>query len=189
MENKIKTLRKEKGLTQQELADEIGVTKRTIIAWENGERDIKPKKAQQLADEFGVSVAFLLGYNDDVEESEFSAWLTKIDNLLKKNPELNEVIKLYEERLIKEGRFVFSVYGGDNDALKLLLSDYLQEYGKLEEYTESELEKIETETYLALATLPMEWRYLFAQFLCLVADDKELVSNLISSLYEKNNRV
>ncbi len=62
--NRLKELRKEKGLTQQGLADIVGVTKRTIIAWENGERDIKSDKAQTLADYFGVTVAYLLGYSD-----------------------------------------------------------------------------------------------------------------------------
>ena len=34
---------------------------------ENGENQIKPEKAQQLADYFGVSVGYLLGYIDDSE--------------------------------------------------------------------------------------------------------------------------
>lgn len=65
--NRLKELRQEKKLTQQELANEIGVTKRTYIYWEKGERQIKPEKAQQLADYFGVSVGYLLGYIDDSE--------------------------------------------------------------------------------------------------------------------------
>lgn len=63
--NRLKELRKEKGLTQQGLADEIGITKRTYIYWEQGERQIKPDKAEKLADCFGVSVGYLLGYDDN----------------------------------------------------------------------------------------------------------------------------
>ncbi len=63
--NRLKELRQEKKLTQQELANEIGVTKRTYIYWEKGERQIKPEKAQQLADYFGVSVGYLLGYEPE----------------------------------------------------------------------------------------------------------------------------
>ena len=62
--NRLKELRKQKGLTQQELADEISVSKITILRWENEERQIKTEKAQQLADYFGVSVGYLLGYSD-----------------------------------------------------------------------------------------------------------------------------
>lgn len=63
--NRLKILRKEKKLTQDELAHEIGVSKITILRWENGERQIKPEKAKQLADFFGVSVGYLLGYTND----------------------------------------------------------------------------------------------------------------------------
>lgn len=63
--NRLKELRKEKSLTQQGLADEIGITKRTYIYWEQGERQIKPDKAQQLADYFKVSVGYLLGYTNN----------------------------------------------------------------------------------------------------------------------------
>ena len=64
--NKIKQLRKEKELTQKELAEETDISYRTLQRWENGETDIKPEKAQQLADFFGVSVGYLLGYSEKV---------------------------------------------------------------------------------------------------------------------------
>ena len=62
---RLKELRKSHKLTQQQLADIIGVTKRTIIAWEKGERDIKKEKAEQLAKYFNVSVGYILGYIDN----------------------------------------------------------------------------------------------------------------------------
>lgn len=60
--NRLKILRKEKSLSQQALAKEIGVSYRTLQNWENGVNTIKPDKAQKLADYFGVSVGYLLGY-------------------------------------------------------------------------------------------------------------------------------
>ena len=65
--NRLKELRKQKGLTQQGLADKISVSKITVLRWENEERQIKPEKAQQLADFFGVSVGYLLGYSDNLD--------------------------------------------------------------------------------------------------------------------------
>ena len=62
--NRLKELRQEKKLSQKELAENIGVHYRTLQNWENGESQIKPEKAQQLADYFGVSVGYLLGYNE-----------------------------------------------------------------------------------------------------------------------------
>lgn len=51
-------------MTQDDLGKEIGVSKLTISRWENGERIPKSDKAQQLADFFGVDVAYLLGYKE-----------------------------------------------------------------------------------------------------------------------------
>ena len=85
--NRLKELRKQKGLTQQGLADEISVSKITVLRWENEERQIKPEKAQQLADFFGVSVGYLLGFSNDVEKHPFE-W-----------DEISEISKPY---LVKE---------------------------------------------------------------------------------------
>ena len=65
--NRLKELRQNKKLSQKELAKDIGVHYRTLQNWENGESQIKPEKAQQLADFFGVNVGYLLGYVDDSE--------------------------------------------------------------------------------------------------------------------------
>ena len=63
--NNLKKLRKDKGLTQQELSQEMETTKLTISNWENEKHTIKADKAQQLADYFGVSVGYLLGYSNN----------------------------------------------------------------------------------------------------------------------------
>ena len=67
--NRLKELRKEKKLSQKEMADTFQVSKRTVLYWESGEKQIKPNKAQLLADYFRVSVGYLLGYSDDNREA------------------------------------------------------------------------------------------------------------------------
>lgn len=67
--NRLKQLRKEKGLTQQDLSEAIAAPARSIQRWENGESQIKPDKAQQLADHFGVSVGYLLGYEPESKQA------------------------------------------------------------------------------------------------------------------------
>ncbi|HFI0786313.1 TPA: helix-turn-helix domain-containing protein [Streptococcus suis] len=72
--NKLKELRKERNLTQKELSVETGIPYRTIQRWEHGETTIKQDKAQELADYFGVSVGYLLGFTDwseTFQEKEF----------------------------------------------------------------------------------------------------------------------
>ncbi|HEL2217358.1 helix-turn-helix transcriptional regulator [Streptococcus suis] len=70
--NRLKSLRLTEGLSQVEfynkvIKDELGlnVTLRTYQNWEKPENEIKSKPAQMLADHFGVSVGYLLGYDTD----------------------------------------------------------------------------------------------------------------------------
>ncbi|MCB2832761.1 helix-turn-helix domain-containing protein [Streptococcus dysgalactiae subsp. dysgalactiae] len=70
--NRLKELRKEKKLTQEELAGKIGVSKITILRWENEKHVIKSDKAQSLADYFGVSVPYLLDFEQRIiNDNEF----------------------------------------------------------------------------------------------------------------------
>ena len=91
--NRLKELRKEKKLTQKELAEEIGISKRTLAYWENGESQIKPEKAEKLANFFGVSIAHLLGYEDDDFKNETDIKVAVLDEALEK---LREIMVLAE---------------------------------------------------------------------------------------------
>jgi transcriptional regulator with XRE-family HTH domain len=53
--------RKEKGFTQQELADKLKVTQRVITYWEREPVALRPEQLSQLADALGVTADFLLG--------------------------------------------------------------------------------------------------------------------------------
>lgn len=77
IKNRLKALRNEKGLTQDELVSELNnklgdskkaISKMTISNWENNKHSIKQDKAELLADFFGVSVSYLLGYEDPKAE-------------------------------------------------------------------------------------------------------------------------
>lgn len=80
--NRLKELRKAKKLTQQELAEKTDIPYRTLQLWENGESQIKPDKAQKLADFFGVSIAHLLGYDDNDFEKQIR--IDTLNNLIYK---------------------------------------------------------------------------------------------------------
>ena len=66
--NRLKELRKRDKITQVAFAKDNGIPLRTLQSWENGESQIKQEKAKQLADIFGVSVGYLLGYDEVPKE-------------------------------------------------------------------------------------------------------------------------
>ena len=57
-------LRKEKGISQQALAKEIGVTQKVVDFWEKGINEPKASYIVKLAMFFGVSADYLLGIED-----------------------------------------------------------------------------------------------------------------------------
>ena len=63
--NRLREMRQKKGDTQEVVAKAMGVTRRGYQKWEKEESQIKSDKAQQLADYFGVSVGYLLGFTDN----------------------------------------------------------------------------------------------------------------------------
>ena len=64
-QNRIKELRKQARLSQQTLADQIGVFRNTISNWETGYSQISLENAKKVAEYFGVTIDYLLGSESD----------------------------------------------------------------------------------------------------------------------------
>ena len=64
-QNRIKELRKQSRLSQQALADQIGVFRNTISNWETGYSQISLENAKKVAKYFGVTIDYLLGSESD----------------------------------------------------------------------------------------------------------------------------
>ena len=62
---KLIQFRKNSGLSQEELAEDVGVTRQTISNWELNETAPDLKQAQKLSEIFNISLDELVG-NDDV---------------------------------------------------------------------------------------------------------------------------
>lgn len=62
--NRINELRKERGLSQQALAKQIGVSQKAIDYWERNVNEPKASYIVLLADFFGVSADYLLCRTD-----------------------------------------------------------------------------------------------------------------------------
>ncbi|WP_054839947.1 helix-turn-helix domain-containing protein [Thermococcus sp. JCM 11816] len=66
MKNRLRELREERGgLTQEELAKALGVTRQTIIAIEKGKYDPSLKLAFKIARFFGLNIEDIFIYEGD----------------------------------------------------------------------------------------------------------------------------
>lgn len=105
MAKRIKSLRQEKGLTLEQVADVVGVGKSTVRKWETGMiANMRRDKIADLAKALGTTPAYLMGWAEDDAKKEPSP----------SEPELTEGEKLMLElfRQIPENR--------QNEALDLL---------------------------------------------------------------------
>ena len=104
---RIKELRREKGLLQDDLAKEIGVSKGTVSVWERDGRKPEYDTLQQLCEYFQVNLGYLLG--EDVDralvlptEDELSKWQEEdnqqivvgfVRRFLKLSPDMQDLVK------------------------------------------------------------------------------------------------
>ena len=98
--NRIKQLRKAKGLTQQQLADLVNVTKVSVCCYEKGNRTPNLETLIDLANILETTPNYLLGADIKViaeKEEDYSIYLPKEDiqiiNELRKNTSLINLLR------------------------------------------------------------------------------------------------
>jgi transcriptional regulator with XRE-family HTH domain len=64
--NRLGELREAEGWDREDLADSLGVSKRTIERWESGETGIPDRRKAELSHIFGVSISYLMGWSDEL---------------------------------------------------------------------------------------------------------------------------
>jgi transcriptional regulator with XRE-family HTH domain len=101
----IASLRKEKGMTQKELADKLNVTNKAVSKWETGEGYPEITTVPELAEILGVNVSELLNGERNADEK----------NLPKNNDNdlavtiINETVKYFDETSTKKINIVILI--------------------------------------------------------------------------------
>ena len=105
--SRVRELRKAKGLTQQDLADMINVTKVSVCCYEKGTRLPSLETLVDLSEVFKVSIDYLLGSDElivsDNDESYGAKMATEEITFIK---EIRKYDKLYEQMIADPRRFV-----------------------------------------------------------------------------------
>ena len=70
---RLKELRKEKNMTQVQLAEALGVSKGTIAMWEIGKREPNFETLNRLSDIFDKRIDYILGYSNDASSPQVTA--------------------------------------------------------------------------------------------------------------------
>ena len=80
--NRIKELREERRITQQELADKLNTTKKNVYRWENEVTEISSSSLIKLANFFEVSIDYIVYRENDIGLVNIETGLTQIENNL-----------------------------------------------------------------------------------------------------------
>ncbi len=117
---KIYHCRKKSGMSQEELAEKLGVSRQAVSKWETGEAVPEFNKVKQLKEIFDVSFDWLLSENDEAETNEAKTVQTENtfeNKLMKQNQKfLNIYLKTYMILcaamllIIGCGLIVFTIY-------------------------------------------------------------------------------
>lgn len=92
--------RKLKGITQDELASYIGVSKATVSKWENGQSYPDITFLPQLATYFNISIDELLGYEPQMTKGDIRKLYLKISKDFSTKP-FEDVVKTCQEIIKK----------------------------------------------------------------------------------------
>lgn len=102
----LKLYRKEKGLSQEQLALKLNVVRQTISKWEKGLSIPDAELLTKLAEILEVSVSDLLGTKIEVIEGK-----KEIDVLANEIAKLNKYIEIYQNKISKYKRKIGIVVG------------------------------------------------------------------------------
>ena len=113
--DRIKQLRKKKGVSQSQLAEAIGVKNNTVSTWERGTRKPDFDALQLLSNYFEVSFEYLLGSSDKEEarvkpsQGELDSYaLSAIADEIKESTELLSRLSDKSRKIVEE--LIASIY-------------------------------------------------------------------------------
>lgn len=148
--NKIKALRKKQGITQEQLAERIGVSFQAVSKWENSIAFPDITLVPVIAQYFGVSTDELLSYDSIEKENEIKKAVDEAAECRESNPEkgreiLETALKKYPENEILLNNLLYVInYSKTPDKTIILAS-------KLIDKTESDEIKYDALRFLAYA--------------------------------------
>lgn len=116
---RLKQLRKERGLTQQELSKKVGIPRSTIAGYETDVAEPDMAKISILANFFNVSSDYLLGHSDNPKTAE---QLTTKDE-----KDIAKTMKKLKERLMNEEGLMFEGEALSPETIELLLTEIEQQ--------------------------------------------------------------
>ena len=124
----IRLLRKEKGLTQKQMGEQLNIPFRTIMNWERGVREPSSQNMVALENFFNVSGSFLRG-ETDVRDPMIWDDLDVLNSINNEFPQmLKRVLNIFEQEDEDNQHAIFTIV---SELQSILMSDKKEEKKKV----------------------------------------------------------
>lgn len=128
MNNRIKTIRKSLGLTQDEFAKQLGLQRNTICLFESGKRNPSDRTLDDICNIFNVSIDFLLNGKEPIFIDTPSSTMKKLKseyhldefsynlvyNYLKLDSKQRQAVRDFFYNVLQPSESIEDLYGYDN---------------------------------------------------------------------------
>ena len=179
LSERLKTLRKAKDMTQEQLAEYMGISPQAVSRWETGATSPDISALPQLADLFNISIDELLGYDETERHKEISKVIADAEQQINKNitekpiTELRKALNKYpnNDRLLTCLMYALYAASEDDDLCREYDPEIISIYYRIQRYS--------TDNYCRNETL----RLLFRHYCDTgrAADAKRLAANMASA--------
>ena len=93
----LKTLRKEKNISQEKLAAYLGISYQAISKWENGNTYPDIQLLPEIARFFGITIDELLQVEKLDEQALFDKYASKAEELFRNGEDMKTILSLWKE--------------------------------------------------------------------------------------------
>lgn len=179
LSERLKTMRKTKDMTQEQLAEYMGVSPQAVSRWETGATSPDISALPQLAGLFGISIDELLGYDEAERQKEISKVIADAEEQINKNitekpiAELRKALNRYpnNDRLLTCLMYALYVASEDDELCHKYDPEIISIYYRIQRYS--------TDNYCRNETL----RLLFRHYCDTgrTAEAKKLASNMANA--------
>ncbi|MBO4405629.1 MAG: helix-turn-helix transcriptional regulator [Alphaproteobacteria bacterium] len=143
LSERLKALRKTKDMTQEQLAEYMGVSPQAVSRWETGATSPDISALPQLADLFGISIDELLGYDETERHKEISSVIDAAEEQINKNitekpiTELRKALNKYpnNDRLLTCLMYALYVASENDDLCRKYDPEIISIYDRIQKYS------------------------------------------------------
>lgn len=102
--DRISVIRRQRNMTQEELAEKLGVTKATISKYELGRRQLRVEQLEAIASALNTNAENLIGCGEDVCRGDTTRAVVEslLADLRNKTAALMSTIEMYESMLLEK---------------------------------------------------------------------------------------